>query len=111
MVKINIYNMYTKKPALASYLMRLRDVNALPTSYVRFTVLTFFVSSAPNTCQNRRVSSPAADATVYPVNSAIFIIDGYFHRHIWFLLNLCKLMISFSCLLQCSTLSRTRNTD
>jgi hypothetical protein len=38
---------------------------------------------------------------VWPVSSAIFAIDGYFHRHSWFWLNPCELKISRSCLLHC----------
>ncbi len=38
---------------------------------------------------------------VWPVSSAIFTIDGYFHRHSWFWLNPCELKISRSCLLHC----------
>lgn len=63
------------------------------------TALAFFESApSPNALQKRSVSSAAADTTVWPsgdcamcstravwpVNSAIFTIVGYFHRHSWF---------------------------
>lgn len=48
-----------------TYLILFKDDNPLPTSFNRFCAAGF-TSGCPNTCQNLRVSSPAADATVYP---------------------------------------------
>lgn len=73
----------------------------------------FAAPGVPNTFQNRNLSSPAAEATVHPsglwamkrtldlcpVSSAIFTIEGYFHKVNWYCINPCELSNSRSLLL------------
>lgn len=110
----NYSNSHTRSRLLTSmaYLILVKQFSALQIFVARLSD-DFLVSGAPNTCQNRKISSPTAVATVYPsglrakwrtldvwpVNSAIFTMEGYFHRHSWFWLNPWELRISFSCLL------------
>ena len=63
-----------------------------------FFVLDPLAASSEKHFQKRKVSSAAADTTVFPsglcamcntravcpVNSAIFCMVGYFHKHSWF---------------------------
>jgi hypothetical protein len=46
--------------------IRFNEFRALPMFLLLALMVVFVVSGVPKTCQKRRVSSPAADATVYP---------------------------------------------
>jgi hypothetical protein len=46
--------------------IRFNEFRALPMFLLLALMVAFVVSGVPKTCQKRRVSSPAADATVYP---------------------------------------------